>query len=288
MTAIDEFLNKFTTYKLTLYYLIGLVSLAYFFSFFNLVTFNPLDISISVAIILAVGITINAIFAGILGARSKIESVAITLLILALIFPVKFPADIWFAVLATTLAIASKYLLTVEKHHIFNPVAVAAVGMALLYPNNGATWWIGTPIMMPFVLIGGLLLARRLRAGKLIIAFFTTYLVVTAIGAILNGGVLTDIWTSWQMNFTHSALIFFAFVMLTEPLTSPNKTKAIYFAIIVALLYSTIQLHLSWIALTPEVALCLGNIFAHIVRPRRVIAPPIVTEAPTSTVLQIN
>jgi Na+-transporting NADH:ubiquinone oxidoreductase subunit NqrB len=272
MNILDKFLSKFTLYQLTLYYLIGIILAAFLYSFSGKIPFNPFDILLSTSVILFVGISANSILAGIFNARSKIESVYITLLILTLIIPIKFPADLLFAALAAILAIASKYLLTIEKRHIFNPAALSVVAIAILYPDMGATWWIGTPIILPFVLIGGLLLIRKIRGGNFILTFIATYLGAIAISTLLHSGSLSDIFKVWQLSVNQSALLFFAFVMLTEPLTSPaNKKKRLYFAVLVALLYSTIQLRISGISFTPEIALCIGNIFTYLVRPRKII-----------------
>ena len=270
--VLDNFLNKFSLYRLTLYFLIGLVLAAFTLSIFGSLPFGPGDILLSTLIILVTGIITNYIFSSIFHARTNIESVCITLLILTLIIPIKFPTDLLFALLAAILAIASKYLLTVEKRHIFNPVAVSAVAIALLYPDKGAIWWIGTPTMLPFVILGGLLLIRKIKGGSLAFTFLTTYLVATAIGTLLHTGSLSDVLTGWYLSLTHSALLFFMFVMLTEPLTSPaNKQKRLYFAVLVALLYSTLQLRIFGISFTPEIALCFGNIFAYFVRFRKTV-----------------
>lgn len=268
---IKDLLNKFTLYRLTLYYLLGLLLFVLLFSLFGLMPFIFPDIFWGSIIVMAAGISTNFIFAKILHARSNIESVLITLLIVIFIFPMKFPTDILFAILGAVLAIASKYLLTVEKRHIFNPVAVAAVAVTMLYPDRGATWWIGIPIMVPFIVIGGVFIICKLKLWNVIIAFFATYFVATAFATFLHGGAWPMVLSSWQMNLTHSALLFFAFVMFTEPLTAPaNRHKKIYFAILVALLYSTIQLRVLGISFTPEVALSLGNIYAYLVRPRKI------------------
>lgn len=277
MEAIRNFLNKFTLYRLTLYCLIGILLFAFIFSLFGWITFGPLDVLFGTAIILLTGLFANYIFSNIFGARTNLESVCITLLILTLIFPIRLQGDIGFAMLAAVLAIASKYLLTVEKKHIFNPVAVSAVAMTFLYPDRGAIWWVGTPIMLPLVLLAGLLIIIKMKREGFVATFLISYLVITAIGTLLlHNGSWTQVMTGWRLSFSISALLFFAFVMLTEPLTSPlTKQKRFFFAVIVALLYSTTQLRVAGINFTPETALCFGNIFAYFVRPRKTIPQPV-------------
>jgi len=56
--------------------------------------------------------------------------------------------------------------------------------------------------------------------------------------------------------------------MLTEPLTSPaTKKQRGYYSMVTGLFFATSQLRFLTIGLTPEMALCLGNIFSYIISP---------------------
>ena len=58
---------------------------------------------------------------------------------------------------------ASKYIFTIEKKHIFNPAAFAVAVTALAFGQT-ASWWIGGNIpMMAFVIVGGLLVMRKIQ-----------------------------------------------------------------------------------------------------------------------------
>ena len=71
-----------------------------------------------------------------------------------------------------------------------------------------------------------------------------------------------------QEVFIYSPLFFFAFVMLTEPLTTPpTKRLQIWYGALVGLLFAP-QTHIGSIYFTPEYALVLGNIFSYIVSPK--------------------
>lgn len=60
--------------------------------------------------------------------------------------------------------------------------------------------------------------------------------------------------------FFDSPILFFAFVMLTEPQTTPpNKRQRIYYAGLAGLLFANT---------TPEMTLVLGNIFSYLVSPK--------------------
>ncbi len=266
---IDKFLNKVTMYRLTLYYLIGLVGIAALFGGLGLLPYTPADIIISAIVAVISSYLANYCFAWFFKAVTNSESVFITALILTLIIPVKLPHSLPFIIGASILAMGVKYLVTVEKRHIFNPAAAAIAGIALLSPEYSATWWIGTPSMMPFVLIGGLAIVRKTRREDLVTTFLATYALVVAIFAFLHTGSALSILSILEKGIRQSALFFFAFVMLVEPLTSPpTKTLQRYFGGLVALLYSTPQVRLFGIVFTPETALCIGNIYSFLVSPQ--------------------
>ena len=217
---VDSLLNKITMYRFTLYYLIFLVGTAVVLSFFGFLAYNPFDILLDALIAVVVSYIANYAFAKIFKAVTNVESVFITALILVLIIPIKFPTNVAFFVFASMFAMGAKYLPTIDKRHVFNPAAISVVAISLI-SNYSATWWIGTPIMLPFVLAGGLLLIRKIRREKLVLSFFLAYLLIIAGGAMLHTGSLFSIITTWQLTLSHSALFFFMFVMLTEPMTSP-------------------------------------------------------------------
>jgi glycine betaine catabolism B len=268
MKYIDSLLNRITMYKLTLYYLIFLIGAAVSLSYFGILKYNPLDILINSFLAVIVSFISNYIFAKITKATTNTESVFITALILVLIIPVKYPLGMPFIFGASVLAMAAKYLLTVNKKHLFNPAAVSVVAIALLSPEHAATWWVGTPVMLPFVLIGGLLLIRKIKREDMAFNFLIAYLVVIAFEAFITTGSLQAIISKWQITVLHSALFFFMFVMLTEPLTSPATGKLRnYFALIVAFFYATPTLNILQISFSPEIALVLGNVFSYIVDP---------------------
>ena len=63
--------------------------------------------------------------------------------------------------------------------------------------------------------------------------------------------------------------LFFAFVMLTEPRTTPlGRPRRIAYAALVGVLFAP-EIHFGAFYFTPELALMAGNIFALLVSPRR-------------------
>src|SRR5258708_38616884 len=81
------------------------------------------------------------------------------------------PIDFQFLGWAAILAMASKYVLALYKKHLFNPAAIAVVITSFVL-HDSASWWIGTVSMLPFVLIGGLLVIRKLRQEDMVWSFF--------------------------------------------------------------------------------------------------------------------
>lgn len=264
----NRLLDHITMYRLTIYYLAGLLAVAVAFSAFGWLAFNPLDILIVTAEVVGGVLLANQIMADLLGASINTESSIITALILALIIAPKFPVSFIPIALAGSFAIGSKYLATIMDHHVFNPVAAGAVALALL-SDTSATWWVGTPILLPFVIIGGYLVVKKVNRERMVAEFLGSFLAIVGIMSLVHSGSLASMFNTWYMSVTHTALLFFAAVMFTEPATSPGtNTKRSYFSYLTAVLYATPQLNLLGIVFTPEMALILANTFSFIINPQ--------------------
>ncbi len=265
MKYIDVFLNNTTMYRVVLYYLAGLWLIALGLSFMHLLPFTPLALIVSLLAFCIICICTNAIFAAVFGAPSNTESAYITAFILALIIsPGKPFTDISFFFWAGVLAIASKYIFAIQKKHIFNPAAVAIAATALIL-NQSATWWIGTSLMAPFVLAGGLLIARKIQRFDLVFSFFVVSFATITWLALFNGQPL---FTTLGRLMLNSPWLFFAFVMLTEPMTTPHKKFwRIVYGGLVGFLFAP-QLHIGSLYSTPELALLAGNLFSYVVSPK--------------------
>ena len=254
LDVLDGLLDGITSYKLVLYFLIVLLGWATAVSFNKSVPFSWHAILLSTALLLVVCRLSGEFFSRVLNIARNYESDYITALILALIMS---PATTGkgFAVLAGAgfAAIASKYLLTISRRHIFNPAAFGAVIAGLLF-HQYASWWVGTTALVPLVLAGGLLIMRKMKRFWMISIFFLVY------GAFLHQHFdgAPPIHTVW-LAMSGTAILFFAFVMLTEPLTSPDRLRNyLFYVALVATLYSVNRLRVS-----PEEALLIGNALAY-------------------------
>ena len=268
LNSIDSFLNKITMYRSVLYFLILLLLIAMGFSFIGWLPYSPIAILFSALFITTLCVILNVIFAWGFSAPANVESVYITALILALIIdPITSTGDITFftlAIWASVWAMASKYIFAIGKKHIFNPAAIA-VAITALTINQSASWWVGTLVMAPFVLIGGLMIVRKIIRKDLVYSFFLVATAVTIYAGYSSfTGAFSDVWRL----YSSTPIMFFAFVMLTEPLTTPptRPLRVIYGAIVGFFFLPSI--HIDSVYLTPELALVLGNIFSYLASPK--------------------
>ncbi|OGE62882.1 hypothetical protein A2964_01270 [Candidatus Daviesbacteria bacterium RIFCSPLOWO2_01_FULL_40_27] len=257
LKIIDDFLNGITMYRLVLYTLIFLLLFAATLSFLGILSFNFISLLFSAAFLVAVCWVTNTVFAKVFKSQTNLESVYISALILALIItPARNFEDALFLAGAAFLSQGSKYILTINKKHIFNPAAFA-VFLTAITLNKSASWWVGNPWMMPAVLIGGLLVVRKIRKFGMVLTFFAAALVFTVGFSLLKGGTPLPFIQEVVLN---TPILFFSFIMLTEPQTTPPAKK---FQIIYGGLVGTLYF------LPLETALLVGNIFSYIVSPKR-------------------
>jgi ferredoxin-NADP reductase len=161
------------------------------------------------------------------------------------------------------LAVASKYILAIRKKHIFNPAAVAVV-LTAFGASQSASWWVGTSLLAPVVFVGGVLVVRKIKRGHMVITFLASALLMTMVYAGISGG---DILAALQRTILGSSLLFLAFVMLTEPLTSPGTVDAQrWYGGVVGALFPP-QVHLFSLYSTPELALLVGNALTYLISP---------------------
>jgi ferredoxin-NADP reductase len=264
--AVDRFLDHLTMYRLVLYYLMVLLGTAFAFCFVKLVPHDPLAFAYTTALTISACWVTNKAFALVFEVPANSESVYITALILALILDPVAVTDlkgIAAVALASVWAISSKYILAVGRKHLFNPAAVGVALSALLL-NQPATWWVGgNPWLLPFILIGGILVVRKLRRLDLVATFL-----IVALMTVMATTEPAQYGAAFKETLSSSPLFFFAFVMLTEPLTAPaQRWPRLAFAAIVGFLFAP-NIHVGSFYFTPELALLAGNLFAYSVGPK--------------------
>ncbi len=246
-----------------------LIGIAFLFSIVGWLPYSPVGIVLSFLLILTVCYITNILFAWAFKAHTNVESVYITAFILVLIItPIKSPTDYSFlalAIWASIWAMASKYIFAIKKKHIFNPAAFG-VAMTALFLGLSASWWVGTLVMAPFVLIGGLLVVRKILRFDVVVSF-----VVVAIVTIIGFSLARDNFSFDMLErvVTSTSLLFFASIMITEPLTTPpTKGLRIWYGAILGFLFAP-YVNIAGVFSTPELALLTGNIFSYIVSPKK-------------------
>jgi ferredoxin-NADP reductase len=264
---IDRQLDKLTMYKLVLYFLYVIFGWALVASLLGQVSFHWYSILLSAAWIIAICMGANTLLSRYLNIPKNKESELITALILILIMsPAKSLEDFIILAIAAIAAMASKYILVISKWHIFNPAAFGAFIPGFLFHHH-ASWWVGTDFITPVVFIGGMLVLRKMKRFIMVIAFEITALSVIAWQTYLNQSA-SQVWHNVWLALVSTPLLFFSYIMLTEPLTSPRHVeKYIPYAVLVGFLYSYLT-----VGLSPEEALLIGNAFAYLIEPNRRMA----------------
>lgn len=223
---------------------------------------SPVSLGIHFAILSFVSIGIHILFQKLYNAPANIESTYITLFVL--FFVAKPPSTLieagWVALLAFT-AVAGKYVVSWNNRAMFNPAALALVVLGILGAPI-ALWWVGSPIMFAPVLIAALVIAKKLRRFSMILTYLAISLSITlGLSVFHNYGVIDAI----RSFFLSGPAVYFAGFMLTEPLTAPGTRKArIIYAALIAVLGS-LTVRLGNYGMTPELALCIGNLFGFLV-----------------------
>ncbi len=268
--AIDSFLNRFTMYSLLVWFLSALLGLGFVLSLFHAMPVQPIAILSTTVIYLIVCYLANWVFAKALKIQANYESTVITALILSLISgPVSLFADPRKAAilaLAGLVAIASKYVIAINKQHVFNPAAFGVFFTGIVF-GFYSTWWVGNIATLPLVVIGGLLLIRKISRFRFIAVFFAAFTAFLMAMSMIQGLGFAMAVQNIVYVFLHTEIPFFAAVMLIEPITAPKRfSMQIIFAAIAAFFLQP-QLTIFGQNLTPEEALLIANVFSYAVSP---------------------
>ena len=263
--AIDNLLNKITMYRLVFYELLFLLIAAGVLGALGILAYSPLYLAFSAAFLFSVCWLVNGAFAWAFDAPYNPESTWITALILALIItpptslldPQYLPLAFW----AAAWAVASKYLFAIRKKHLFNPAAFGVAATAF-FLGLSASWWVGTLAMAPFVLAGGLLIVRKIHRFDLWWSFLGTFVAGIVYFSLHHG---LSLGLSLSQSLIYAPALFFATVMLTEPMTTPPTRvwRMLYGAGVGFLFLPNVSIGSFFF--TPELALLVGNVCAYIV-----------------------
>ncbi len=277
LAGIAALLDRTSMYRLLLYYLAGILLAAMTLGAFGLLSSSPLDIAATALLLVAVTVPTHLLLARLFSVPSSLEPTLITALILALIAsPVSLltkPLQALPLAFAGVVAIASKFLIAPRRQHIFNPAAFGIYAAGMLF-HEYSTWWVGNAALLPFVALGGLLVVRKVGRLRIVGLFLTAFTVFLTGFTLIQGVSVGDAVAGVGFVLVRTELLFFAVVMLTEPITSPKRfvPQALHASLVALLMLP--QLTVLGVTFSPEAALLVGNLFSRIVsRSARFVLP---------------
>jgi len=248
-------------YRLVLYGLLVIAGAGVLNSFLGNMSLSGTGLLISLGLIAAVSYLAHLGFRSVWNVTTNTESWLITALILFCILPPVTSVARGLAVIAAAIiAVGSKYLLAWRRKHIFNPAAFGAFAVGILGLVH-ATWWAGSAAMLPFTLIVGLLVVRKMRKFYMFGAFVVASILMLLAVGIHNDRTLTTV--LWQA-ITSGPLVFLGTIMLTEPSTMPPRVRQqVVYGAVVGIIFTS-QLNWGVLSTTPALALLIGNVLAYV------------------------
>jgi Na+-transporting NADH:ubiquinone oxidoreductase subunit NqrB len=141
--------------------------------------------------------------------------------------------SLWIHPLAATLALSAKFTLRLGGKHLFNPANLGVIFALVALPGawvSPGQWGNDLAYALWFVALGGLV-TQRARRWDVSWAFLAAWLTLVAARVLWLGQPQTIWWHQLQSG----ALLLFAFFMISDPMTIPNRQCArVLFAIAVA------------------------------------------------------
>ncbi len=145
----------------------------------------------------------------------------LTAMIVAMVLRAQEP---WYVVAITSVAaVLSKYVVRSRSANIFNPAALAIVASFYVF-HTGQSWWgalTEVPLAAQAVLLAaGLYITNRVNKMPLVLSFLGVYFLLFTVTAFVSS-------PQWVAEIFRppdvEAVLFFAFIILTDPPTSPAK-----------------------------------------------------------------
>ncbi|MEP6942525.1 MAG: RnfABCDGE type electron transport complex subunit D [Betaproteobacteria bacterium] len=141
---------------------------------------------------------------------------------------------LWVHPLIATLAMSSKFLIRFRGKHLYNPANFGVIVAITLLPGAWVSpgQWGNDLAMAVWFLMLGTMVAQRARRLDISWIFLGAFLGLVALRVALLG----QSWAIWWHQLGNGALLLFAFFMISDPMTIPNRREArIVYAVIVAL-----------------------------------------------------
>jgi Na+-translocating ferredoxin:NAD+ oxidoreductase RnfD subunit len=158
----------------------------------------------------------------------------LTAVIVAMVLRAQEP---WYVVTITAvIAVLSKYIVRSHSANVFNPAALGIVITFYIF-HTGQSWWGALPEVSPWavalLLMAGVFIADRVNKLPLVLVFLGLHFLLFTITAFVgNPRSVAEIFRAPDLQ----AALYFAFIILTDPPTSPAKypDQLIFGAIVAA------------------------------------------------------
>ncbi|SDQ05321.1 FAD-dependent oxidoreductase [Microbacterium sp. cf332] len=262
-------LGRVSMYRFVLVALAVLAVIAFVLTLSGELAGDPLALPVSLVVLVAAIALVDAIAQRMLGRTWRIESAAITALILLFVLrPTLEPSGLVGLGVAGVVASASKYVLAWRGRHIFNPAAVGATVLTVVsipFPDLGASaWWVGSPALAVPVIVLGLLVLVRTEKVRVVALFLVVAIAVALVRTVVqyaqvsipvDGTVIGQVLLS-------SPFLFLGAFMLSEPLTLPPRRRQQYVVAAVVGALAGWPILIGEISLGQERALLVGNLLA--------------------------
>jgi len=161
----------------------------------------------------------------ILRVRKKVwefpSGAVLTAIIVAMVLRAQEP---WYVTTITSVAaVLSKYLFRTRSANVFNPAALAIIASFYVF-HTGQSWWGAltdvVPVVKVVLLAAGVFIADRVNKLPLVLTFLGAYfLLFTVTAFVSNPLAVAEIFRTPDAE----AALYFAFIILTDPPTSPAK-----------------------------------------------------------------
>jgi Na+-translocating ferredoxin:NAD+ oxidoreductase RnfD subunit len=177
-----------------------------------------------------VGMTAAAIAAGLVDTliiRFKKDAwgfpsgAVLTAMIVAMVLRAQEP---WYVVTITSVtAVLSKYIFRSRSANVFNPAALAVIASFYVF-HTGQSWWGALPDVFPVLkvvlLAAGVYITDRVNKMPLVLTFLGAYFLLFTVTSFVTSPLsVAEIFRTPDLE----AALYFAFIILTDPPTSPAK-----------------------------------------------------------------
>lgn len=267
-------IGRVSMYRLALLSLAALAAIAFLLSLVGLAGPSWAEILATAAVLVVVSTVVDAAAQRLLKLPWRLESSLITAGILLFVLrPSATIIGLFGIAIAAAVAAASKYVLAWRGRHVFNPAAVGATVLTLIsaisgaYELGGSSWWIGSPLFGPIVLLLGVLVVWRTEKLRVIALFWVVAIGVGVVVVSIQyaaSSVPMGVWTVFVQQLWSSPILFLGAFMLSEPLTlPPRRWQQFIVATVVGVLVGWAPLFGDFpVGLGQERAVLVGNLIA--------------------------